>query len=74
MWDERQRGSNAELGETMQDYARGQGVKGLLLMVHEEVPHGFGLRTRHHHDTADGGGDCGRPAQLSRDYWEQSGV
>ena len=40
-----------------------------------EVPRGFGLRTGDQDgDTAGGSGDCGRPAQLSTDYWEEPGV
>ena len=51
-----------------------KGVKGLSLVGHDEVPHGFGLRTRDHSVTADGAGDFGRPAQLSMDDWEELGV
>ena len=35
-------------------------------MGHEKVPHGFGLRTGDHGDTADGAGS-GKPAQTSKD-------
>ena len=58
----------------MQDHAGRKGVKGLSLVGHDEVPHGFGLRTRDHSVTADGAGDFGRPAQLSMDDWEELGV
>ena len=72
-----------QIWETMEDYAGRtvwhhvgrRGVKGLLLVCHEEVPCGFGLRTGDSGgDTADGAGDFGGPAQLSTDYWEESGV
>ena len=53
---------------------RRKGVKGLLLVSQEEVPHGIGLRTGDGGDTADGAGDCQRPAQLSMDYWEEPGL
>ena len=33
-----------------------KGVKGLLLVGHEKVPHGFGLTGDHGGDTADGAG------------------
>ena len=46
---------------------RSRGVKGLLLAGHEEVPHGFGLRTGDLGDTAVGAGNHGRPIQLSID-------
>ena len=40
-----------------------KGVKGLLLVSHEKVPHGFGLRTGDQDgDTANGAGNHGRPA------------
>ena len=59
--------SNAELSlssleECRRDTAGRKGVKGLLLVGHEEVPCGFGLRTRDPSDTADGVGNRGRPA------------
>ena len=38
------------------DFAGGKGVKGLLLMGHEKVPHGFGLNGDCGGDTADGAG------------------
>ena len=41
-----------------------KGVKGLLLLGQEKVPHGFGLRTGDPSDTADGAGTKGgRPAK-----------
>ena len=40
-------------------------MKGLSLVGQEEMPHGVGLRTGGWGDTADGAGDCRRPAQLS---------
>ena len=39
-----------------------KGMKGLLLVSHEKVPCGFGLRTGDPRDTADGAGNRGRPA------------
>ena len=36
-------------------------MKGLLLVSHEKVPRGFGLRTGDFGDTADGAGDSGKP-------------
>ena len=41
--------------ETLQER---KGVKGLLLVGHEKVPCGFGLKTGYHGDIADGAGDC----------------
>ena len=38
-----------------------KGVKGLLLVSHEMVPHGFGLTGDHGGDTADGAGTEGLP-------------
>ena len=50
-------------------------MKGISLVGHEEVPHGFTLRTGDHGSyMADCAEDCRRPAQLSRDYWEDPGV
>ena len=43
-------------------------------MGHEEVPHSFGLRTGEQGNKTDGARDCGRPDQLSTDYWEEPGV
>ena len=43
-----------------------KGVKGFSLVGHEKVPRGFGLRTRDPSDTADGAGNCGRPASQAR--------
>ena len=57
-------------GEIMRDHAGRKGVKELSLVGHEEVPRGFGLRTGDPCDTADGAGDCWRPAQQSMDCWE----
>ena len=37
-------------------------MKGLLLVGHEEVPRGFGVRTGDRSDTVDGAGNHGRPA------------
>ena len=43
-----------------------KGVKGLLLVDHEKVPHGFGLRTGGFGgDTADDVGNQGRPASQA---------
>ena len=57
----------------MRDHAGRKEVKKLSLVGHEEVPHGFGLRTRDQGNTADDAGNCRRPAQLSMDYWEEPG-
>ena len=43
-----------------------KGVKGLLLVGHEEVPPGYGLRIGDPSDTADGAGNHGRPASRVR--------
>ena len=43
-----------------------KGVERLLLVGHEEVPCGFGLRTGDPGDTADGAGNSGRPASQAR--------
>ena len=58
--------SNAELSlssleECRKDIVGRKGVKGLLLVSHEKVPRGFGLRTGDFGDTADGAGDSGKP-------------
>ena len=36
------------------DFAGKKGEKGLLLVVYEKVPHGFGLTKNHSGNTADG--------------------
>ena len=53
-----------------------KGVKGFVLVVHEKVPHGFALSSGDGSGsgTADVAVDCGRPAQLTMDYWEELGV
>ena len=53
--------SLSSLEECRRDAAGRKGVKGLLLVGHEEVPCGFGLRTGDRGDTADGAGNRGRP-------------
>ena len=58
----------------MRDHERRKGVKEVSLLGHKEVPHGFGLRTGDGGITADSAEDCGRPALLSMDYWEEPGV
>ena len=58
----------------MQGHSGRKRVKGLSLVGHEEVLHGFGLIPVDSGETADGGGDCGRHAQLSTDYWVEPGV
>ena len=59
----------------MQDHTGRKGVKGLSLVGHKKVPHGFGLRIEDcGSDTADGAGDCGKPPQPSTDYWGDLGV
>ena len=52
----------------MRNHMGSKGVEGLLLVGHEKVPLDFGLRTGDHgsSDTADGAGDCGRPASQAR--------
>ena len=57
------RNNEGQYKMTMPEYAGRTGEKGLSLVGHEEVPRGFGLRTGDCGDTADGAGDCGRPAQ-----------
>ena len=48
------------MGKTLQGR---KGVKGLLLVGCEKVPHGFGLRTGDHGgNTAEGSGNHGGPA------------
>ena len=54
--------SLSNLEECRRDNEGRKGVKGLLLVGHEKVPHGFGLRTGGRRNTADGTGNCGRPA------------
>ena len=51
----------------------GKGVKGLLLVGHEKVPHGFGL-TGDPGDTADGAGNCGKPASQTRITGKNQGL
>ena len=48
-------------------------MKGLLLVGHERVQCGFGLRTGDPSDTADGAGNRGRPAPQARVTGENSG-
>ena len=49
-------------------------MKGLSLVGHEMVTHGFGVRSGDcGGDTDDGSGDCRRPAQQSMDDWEEPG-
>ena len=57
----------------MRDHAGRKGVKGLSLVGHEKVPCGFGLRTGDRSNTADGAGNCGKPAPPSTDDWEGPG-
>ena len=47
----------AVLGECRRDAMGKKGVKGLLLVGHEKVPRGYGLRTGDPGDTADGAGN-----------------
>ena len=58
--------SLSSLGEGRRDASGRKGVKGLLLVGHKKVPHGFGLRTGDPGDTADGSGNCGRPASQAQ--------
>ena len=60
-------------GRTLWGHVGKEGVQGLSLASHEEVPRGFGLRTGDRSDTADGAGNRGRPAWPSTDYWEELG-
>ena len=56
--------SLSSLGEFRRDLVGRKGVKGLLLVGHEKVPCGFGIRTGDPSNTADGAGNQGRlPAQ-----------
>ena len=63
MWD---RDSGRQWKDNTRPWGR-EGAKGISLVGHEELLCGFGFRTRDPGDTADGAGDCGRPAQLSTD-------
>ena len=57
------RRDNARLGMGQCKTLQGRkGVKGLLLVGLEKLPHGFELRTGDSDDIADGAGDWGRPA------------
>ena len=63
--------SNAELSlssleECRRDTVARKGVKGLLLLGHQKVPRGFGLRTGDPSDTAGGAGNRRRPASRVR--------
>ena len=66
-------GDNGGQCGTWPDHAGEKEVKGLLLVGHEEVPHGSGLRTGGCDDTADAAEDRGSPAQLSTGYREEPG-
>ena len=56
----------SSLGECRRDTAGRKGVKGLLLVGHEKVPQGFGLRTGDRGgDTADGAENQGKPASQA---------
>ena len=58
----------------MLDHLGRKGLKGISLVAHEEGPRDFQLRTGDYcGNTADGAGDCGRPAQQSMDYWGELG-
>ena len=46
----------------MRDLAGKEKGEGLLLVDHEKVPRGFGLKTGDPRETADGAWNCGRPA------------
>ena len=59
--------------ECRRDVAGRKGVKGLLLVGHERVQCGFGLRTGDPSDTADGAENRGRPAPQARVTGENSG-
>ena len=54
--------SLSSLEKCRRDTAGRKGVKGVLLVGQEKVPHGFGLRTGDPGDTEDGAGNLGRPA------------
>ena len=61
--------------ECRRDAAGRKRVKGLLLVGHEKVQCGFGLRTGDTGDTADGAGNCGRSAQgagITGRNWESN--
>ena len=47
-----------------------KGVKGLLLVVHEKVPQGFGLTGDHVGSTADGAGTEGLPEPRTSSFPE----
>ena len=54
--------SLSSLEECRRDAAGRKGVKGLLLLGHEKMPCGFGLRTGDPNDTAGGAGNQGKLA------------
>ena len=58
--------SLSSLEECRREAAGRKGVKGLLLVGHEKVQCGFGLRTRDPCGTADGAGTQGRPTSQAR--------
>ena len=48
-----------------------KGVKGLLLVGHEKVPHGFGLTGDHGGNTADGAGTEGLPESQTSTFFPE---
>ena len=67
--------SLSSLEERGRDAVGRKGVRGLLLVGHEKVPCGFGLRTGDPSSTADGGaGNRGRPASWARNTGKNQGL
>ncbi|KAF6086283.1 hypothetical protein HJG60_008475 [Phyllostomus discolor] len=67
--------SPSSLEECRRDTVGRKGVKGLLPVGHEEVPRGFGLRTRDRcSDTAGGAGNCRRPASQAQIAGKNQGL
>ena len=57
--------SLSSLEECRRDHEGRKGMKGLLLVGHEKVLCGFGIRTGDPANTADGSGNRGRPASQA---------
>ena len=67
-WGLESRRDSAGLGMgMMRNLAGKDGVKGLRLVGHEKVPHGFGLRTGDCSDPADGTGEPQEASQPRTD-------
>ena len=66
--------SLSSLEECRRDAVGRKGMKGLLLVSHEKVPCGLGLRTGDPRDTADGAGNRGRPASQAQITGKNQGL